>query len=58
MIVAGETRAARMSVLRNKLTDRIRAKAFGRPNREENPAARMRTCSLGRGIPFIGIMLT
>jgi len=46
MILAGANRAARVTVLRNKLTPRTWARAFGRPNREENPAASITNCSL------------
>jgi hypothetical protein len=46
-----------MRVLRNRLTERTRAKAFGRPSREENPAARMRTVKPGRVTEFIGSII-
>src|ERR1700736_2293325 len=57
MIFAGAKRDTRVRVRRNKLKPRTGANAFGRPNREENPAARIRTCSLGRVEGFIVMIL-
>src|ERR1700722_8064885 len=61
-ILAGEKLATRARVLRSKVEERTRVNAFGRPSREENPAARITACSPGdrlpgRMAPFIGIML-
>ena len=57
MILAGETRAARVSVRRSRVAPCTQTNAFGRPRRVENPAARMTTCSLGREVAFIAIMV-
>ena len=53
----GENFCASNSVLRNKLKELTRARAFGCPNREENPAQSMMMFSLGIATAFIGIML-
>ncbi len=57
MILPGANPAASVSVLRSKLIARTPARAFGRPKREENPAARMITCSPGRVTAFIAIIV-
>ncbi len=56
-IFPGAKRAARVRVRRNKLTERTRAKAFGLPNREEKPAARITTCSCGTVTQFMGTIV-
>src|SRR5580698_5398469 len=57
MIFVGVSREAKVSVLRNKLEAPTRASAFGRPNRDENPAASMTICGPGKVVAFIAIML-
>jgi hypothetical protein len=57
MMQAGESRAANAAVRRSRLIPRTRARAFGRPNLEENPAARMTTLSLGKVTAFIASIM-
>ena len=49
--------ATKLSVRRNRLTERTRASALGRPNREENPAARIIAGGVGRMPQFIVIIV-
>lgn len=58
MILAGEQRDASSRVLRSSVEARTRTNALGRRNREENPAARIKICGVGRGATFIDIILT
>jgi broad specificity phosphatase PhoE len=57
IIFAGVSCEAKVSVLRNKLEAPTRASAFGRPNRDENPAASTTICGAGKEVAFIAIML-
>jgi hypothetical protein len=54
---AGKNLSAKSKVLRNRLNDRTRARAFGCPNREENPAQSITMRGVGRARAFIGIIV-